>query len=545
LLLVIPVLLFLACKTPPPDPVPDGTEGPAAELRSLIELGSPVSLARAAALLGDRELAASEQGRALNAAAAALQKFIYPDVVNPFSSSEAPTTYSYYRIIRDAARGVYTQPASGSRDFLEYTLPFLAYYGTDAAPAALRSALSTLDRAAQLNSRSVLPPLFRGFVLERAGEAATAETAYRRALELAGDCYPAELGLARVLHTQGKSDEELGHLSALASRYPANIEIKKQQARLYAERREWSRTDSLIGEILRQNGRDGEFLLLRSRILLNQGLFRQAQAPLDTYASIDSSNRDYLFLRARVQAEGYRNRDAALNYLRPLVRADPNDAEKAIYMASLLLESPRAEDNTEARAILNRLLGASQATAEMLALAVEDGIRREDWRGVKPYLDRLLAQRKNSRDLLNAYQIERGLGNHAAALSHARELYNQDNSNDEAVMAYISALIDTGRQSEASRIIDQRLIAVPGGVQKSRYYYLRSRLRNNEDAVMNDLRSALFEDPRNLEALIAMFEIYHRRKDDRRAVYYLKQALSIAPDNPQIKRYEEQYRPLL
>jgi Tfp pilus assembly protein PilF len=59
---------------------------------------------------------------------------------------------------------------------------------------------------------------------------------------------------------------------------------------------------------------------------------------------------------------------------------------------------------------------------------------------------------------------------------------------------------------------------------------------------MNDLRSSLFEDPRNLEALIAMFEIYHRRRDERRAAYYLRQALVIAPDNPQLKRYEEEYR---
>jgi hypothetical protein len=62
---------------------------------------------------------------------------------------------------------------------------------------------------------------------------------------------------------------------------------------------------------------------------------------------------------------------------------------------------------------------------------------------------------------------------------------------------------------------------------------------------MNDLRSSLFEDPRNLNALLAIFEIYHRRRDERRAVYYLKQALAIAPDNPQLKRYERDYAGLL
>jgi hypothetical protein len=42
-----------------------------------------------------------------------------------------------------------------------------------------------------------------------------------------------------------------------------------------------------------------------------------------------------------------------------------------------------------------------------------------------------------------------------------------------------------------------------------------------------------------------MFEIYHRQREERRAVYYLRQALAIAPDNPRLKRYEKQYADLL
>jgi len=82
---------------------------------------------------------------------------------------------------------------------------------------------------------------------------------------------------------------------------------------------------------------------------------------------------------------------------------------------------------------------------------------------------------------------------------------------------------------------------MPGGTLKSRYFYLRSRTRSGEELVMNDLRSSLFEDPRNLAALTSMFEIYHLRKDERRAVYYLKQALALAPDNLRLKRYEAEY----
>jgi Tfp pilus assembly protein PilF len=98
-----------------------------------------------------------------------------------------------------------------------------------------------------------------------------------------------------------------------------------------------------------------------------------------------------------------------------------------------------------------------------------------------------------------------------------------------------------GRRSDAAALLEARLAAAGGGVLKSRYYYLRSLLRPGEEAAMNDLHSSLFEDPRNLSALTAMFEIYHRRRDERRALYYLKQALAIAPEDPQLKRYEAEY----
>jgi thioredoxin-like negative regulator of GroEL len=137
--------------------------------------------------------------------------------------------------------------------------------------------------------------------------------------------------------------------------------------------------------------------------------------------------------------------------------------------------------------------------------------------------------------------VERGLENRAAALSYARELYESDPANEEGVIAYISALIDIGRRSEAAALLETRLASLPGGIMKSRYYYLRSRLRSGEEAVMADLRSSLFEDPRNLNALTALFEIYHRRRDERRAVYYLKQVLALAPENAQLKRYAEEY----
>jgi tetratricopeptide (TPR) repeat protein len=423
-------------------------------------------------------------------------------------------------------------------------LPFLALI-QETRPERLEIAQIDLIRAVELNSDAVLAPFFLGLIYERSNILDAAADEFRQAYTLSVDCYPAALGLARVLETQGKRQEALRLLSDLVIRYPDNLPIKRQLAVTYYNNRDWSRADPAIAEVLQRDSRDTRFILMRAHVLVEEGQFLQAQVPLDMVGAQEPNNRLYLFLRARVQAEGYRNRDSAMNYLRAILRTYPDDDEAMVYAARLLMESSRPEDQIEGRELLRRLLAAGNPSLLVVNLALLDAIHREAWREARPYLDRLLAERRSPQDLLNAYTVERGMGNNAAALQAARELYERDTSNEEGINAYISALIDTGRNDEAGRLIESRLAVLPGGVLKGRYHYLRSRLRTTEEAVMNDLRSSLFEDPRNLNALIAMFEIYRRRRDDNRAVFYLKQALALAPDNPQVRRYASEYSALL
>ncbi|MDR1210780.1 MAG: tetratricopeptide repeat protein [Spirochaetaceae bacterium] len=533
----------------PPPPAgspaaPRTSGGMADEIRSLVEAGTPPSLLRALDLIRSRELGGSEFGRTMSAVAVTFMRRLYPDIQTQLPPFDPPQTHVYTRVIRDAERGVYTPPESNSPDYLEYVLPFLAYL-SETRGERLLSALPDLERARELKSDGVAAIYFQGLVYERSLRPAEARNAYTRAYGLSGECYPAALGLGRIMLANGELQDAVRLLTELLTRNPDNEAVKRQLALAYYENRDWSRSEQAVAEILQRNPRDGQFILIRAHIMVEQGQYLQAQAPLDLYATIDTGNRLYLLLRARVQSEGYHNRDAALNYLRSLLRAYPDDEEGAVYAAGLLMESHRAEDQAEGRALMRRLLEGGKASANIIDLALSDAIRRGAFRDAQPYLESLLSERRSSRDLLNAYTVQRGLGNNAQALSFARELYERDPSDEEGAAAYVSALIDTGRRDEAGRMIESRLAALPGGSVKSRYYYLRSRIRNGDESVMNDLRSSLFEDPRNLDALIAMFEIYHRRRDERRAVYYLKQALALSSDNPQLQRYQNEYASLL
>ena len=520
------------------------TGGLAEEVRSLIETGRLSSMTQALDIIQSRNLGGIEFGRIMNGIISVIIRNVYPDSMVRLPSQDLPQTYNYSRIIREAERGNYIRHGENSLDFFEYILPIIVI-NDFSKPEILTDAMADLLMARELRPNSVLPSYYLGLIYEHLNQFENAMISYRHALDLYSEFYPALIGIARMLKQTGEKAQAAAIYSDLIIRYPDNIGIKRYLAIIYYEDREWSRAGPAVDEILQHEPRNGEFLLMKAHILIEQGHFLQANTPLDAYASINSSDRFYLFMRARVQAEGSRNRDSALNYLRSIIRTHPNDEEALVYAVTLLMESQRSVDQNEGRELLRHLQQIAGSSITVLSLSLHDAINQENWREAQGFLNRILAVRRTTGDLIDAYHVEHGLGNNSRALSYARELYERDTANSDYIIIYISALIDNNRRDEASSMLASRLAASGSGAVISRYYYLRSRIQNNEEAALNDLRSSLFEDPRNLDAIIAMFEIYHNRREERRAVYYLRQAMSIAPDNPVVMRYEREYSSLL
>jgi tetratricopeptide (TPR) repeat protein len=516
----------------------------AEEIRSLTETGILSSMLQAVDLIRIRELSGTDFGRTIAGINTILIKLIYPDSPARLPVVDLPQTSNYTRIIREAEKGVYVKPDTASVDFFEHILPFLAVNGQTGADD-LAGILRDIEKARSLKPNSAIPPLFIGLLHQRAGRYSQAEQSFRQAYEISDECYPAMIGIAGVRRQTGNPQEAVTILTDLIVRYPDSKQIKRERAICYFESYDLLRALPAVEEILQSDPRDGEMLLIKASIQLEQGQYSQSNASLDSYASINPNNRTYLFLRAKIQAEGSRNRDSALNYLRSILRVSSDDTEVLVYAAGLLMESQHAADQAEGREILERLRRTNGSSVEVLSLSLRDAVRRESWQEAQGYLNRILAVRRSVQDLTDAYNVERGLGNNARALTFARELYDRDNSNHDYSAIYISALITSGRRDEASRLLESRFNTASSSQVKSRYYYLRSRLQTNQDEALSDLRSSLFEEPRNLDAIIAMFEIYHNRREERRAVYYLRQALAISPEHPLLKRYEKEYASLL
>ncbi|MCL2382221.1 MAG: hypothetical protein FWC64_11655 [Treponema sp.] len=548
----------------PPLPQPSGGGGGIVDqIRFHTERGTPESILYALEIIRSRDLGFTEFGRMMNFVNVTLLGTLYPSVRTQLPPRDPPLTHIYARILREVEAGVYTSPRPNSVDYLEFVLPFLAYYpdrsrspdgplqtgiAERVVPAQrFLAVLPDLRRAQALNSESVLAGYFIGVVYEQTGRLQDASTQYSRMWDQFPEFFPAALGIARIMDTQSNLAEVMRFLQDVMAHFPGNLQVKRQLALAYYRLGNWPRAGALATAILQENSRDAKFVLMRAHILVEQGQFLSAQSPLDIFATINPSNTLYLFLRARVQAEGFNNRNAALNYLRTILRSPQTPANRdihdqaTVYAARLLLTSPVAQDQDEGRELLGHLMAVPSPSLEVIALALDDAIRREAWTAARGYLNRLLGQRRSFQDLLAAHTLERAQGNNAAALAFARELHRLAPANDDGIIAYISALIDSSLTAQASTMIENRLTAVPSGPLRSRYLYLRSRIRDTEALAMADLRSSLFEYPRNLDSLIAMFEIHHHRRDERRALYYLRQALAIAPDNPRLRRYAAEY----
>lgn len=547
-------LMTLACtstqieETPLPTQAPLTNGGQAAlsrgggvadDIRALVESGIPDSLNEALDLIRSRELGGSEFGRNMNYVIVTLFKTLYPDITTTLPVADPLPNHTYTQIIRNVAQGVYIPAPADSPDFLEYILPFLAFFSPSGAKL-YAIALPDIRRAAELNPDSVLPPYFLGLIYEHTGSLKEARSSFERAVARSPACYPAAIGLARVVDASGQKQAATSMLQEMVNTYPDNMAIKRQLALNYYNNQDWSHAEPAIAEILQKDSKDADFTLMSARVLVEEGQLVQAQSALEQYAPINPNNRLYLFLRARIQAEGYRNRDAALTYLRAILKSPMVNDEISIYTARLLLESRREDDQNEGHSLLRGLLNEKDPAFSVIVLAFQDALNRKAWDEAAVYLDRVLEENRSAY-LLDAYKIEDARGNKQAALAYAREFYQQKPASEEGTLALAAALVETGVHDEASRLIENRIEALSGGSVKSQYYYLRSCLRDNDTEALEDLRSSNFEDPRNLMALVGLFEVYQRQGDERRAVFYLKQALALAPDVPELQVYKQQY----
>jgi tetratricopeptide (TPR) repeat protein len=513
--------------------------GVSARVRALCDNGSISDLNRAAAIIKENGVEQSEFGRVMGAVIATILEKVYN--LPRSAAPDLPKNHVYSKILTEADRGFYREPSRESDDYLEYVLPFLALLD-DTSYSRFAASLGDLEKAATIDPNGVLSPYFMGFALERMEKYSEAVVMYNKALSLSPECYPAAIGLARILELRGQNDEAIKMLATESRKYPDNVIIKRELAYAYFRDRDWSNAGNLLEQALEENPNDTALNLMRAAVLFETGRYVQTQALLDKLVTVIPENKELLLLRARLQNEGFKNRENAIDILTPLHKLVPDDFAVSLYLTRLKLESTVPSEQAEGRKMLQDLMRPQRAGGDIpldvIMLASSDAVRRADWQEARSYQDRILEENRTSATLLNAFRVAQGLGDNSKALALAQELVQNYPSFESGRIAYIEAIIDSGKHGDALQLINERIPVIGSGASKSRYYYLRGLLRGDMDSAISDFRASLFENPRNLDALKALIELYHKRGDERHVVYYLRQALAIAPKDPDLLQYQ-------
>ncbi len=557
-----------AIQTAEPAELSQGREERAA-IESAIVFGSPASISRALGLIASASHLKGGEAAAYRALAEGVEAIAYskdprmpgaragaPPASSapaappaPAAAPDTPPALSAALSLLEGARAgkALPVPPEAAGTALGELMPALVLFAGSSREVA-RRASEALDRFARLGSTSILPDLALGLDAERQKQVEEALSRYAAALDDAPDAWPAALGSSRVLLALGRPEQALAILEALEGRLGSSLAFDRPYAMALVENGRYAEANPLVARVLTADPQDSDFVLIRARLLVRDRLYQQALPLLDAYGTVDAANRRYLILRSQA-SEGLKNRDEALRWARRGMGVYPDDPE-LLSAAARILYSGTGSGKEEARTLAQRaaaLLGEEwtgspadraarrMASVEAVRLLASDAASRYEWAAAADYLDAAMAAAPYE-DRQLAATILRKARRYPAALDYAADWYRGQPDSEAAAEAYLRALIDSGDGASAQDLVARLLPANHSNVFRSVLFYLQSRLQKSDEAALPLLRSALMENADNPEALAALSDIHVRRKDYAKARFYLKQALALAPGDPELAR---------
>jgi predicted Zn-dependent protease len=501
-----------------------------ARLESLIMIGSPASLAEAVQAANQASLMSKADARSYAWLAYEIARLAYPELT-PAAGLEAPPETALSKAFIDARNGRPAAIAEGQSALFEL-MPLLTVFRIRTQIASI-AALAAYERFAGLGHESVLAELARGHAQERNGNAAAALASFSKAQSLAADCYPAAINASRLLVDAGKPKDALAALSGASQGVRETQSYQRAYAyALYGDGR-WAEALPLITRVLLNDPLDSRFMLMRAHLLVERGEFKLAASLLDAYASVDPNDKLYILLRARSAAENSKDLPGAIASLRRGLERYPEDQSLLLYAAELLF-SGGSKDRLEAITYAGRALKADPSSIRAFKVLLAADLAAGNGAGAAARADSIRSFYPDYDDYESLYRAYRLAGRVDESLAMARLWREKQPSSEQASLAWATLLLEQGRRGEASAFISAQLALKGGSVYRSNLFLLQSRLQPNEEAALSSLRSSLIENGLNIDALVAMTDIYMKRNDLQRARFYLKQALTLSPDRADI-----------
>ncbi|HAK47329.1 MAG TPA: hypothetical protein DCO79_15595, partial [Spirochaeta sp.] len=454
----------------------------------------------------------------------------YPVVMGDMSIPAAPLGSFYPGLFSEIKTGKVPEINQADISFISGLIVPMAVLYTDDDTIELLS-LDYINQAVQMNEKSVLPLYLRGYINERNGRYDEALADYSAALELDPSCYPAEIGTAHIYIRTGQHNAAVEIMDMLSAQYPYSIDILTTAAEARFLISDYNGALDYTSEVLRIAPDDPAILLLRAKIFLEQENIQQAGRLIEVLQRMKSEEIDFYLVKSEMERAGGDNL-SALNTLEKGRKKYPDNKEIEEAFGAILMVTGRRD---EAREILTGDGGTEDTGAQGLIVLIEDAIEMQDWKAAEEYAGRLSEADDSLKSGAAIWQVWYRQDDFAAALVVAESLYEKYPDSTDSAIIYIRTLLSMNRRLQAERILDKKIPLEKDAEKRSELYYLKSRADDTEETQLQSLRSALFENLQNIEALISISILYTEMGDVRKAYRYIKQAAAIDSENEEIK----------
>ena len=467
-------------------------------------------------------------------------------LVNVPAVSQVSGLGASYLAIMDSAKSGIFENRKGEKDFFLTVLPALVILSSTENTGYYADAETALLSGLKMKPDSVLCNYLLGKLYEKQKQYEKAVACFEKATEPGTTVFEVLYEKAACLVALGHYEAASSILDRLVIQFPSDVQVLKLYANATLLMGDFPRAELYASQVLQQNPSDLEFVLFRAKIFVETGEYLKASSLLDVYAKSFPTQHEYLLLRAKLQKEWNKNLTVAISTIEKALSLYPDDEDIILYSAQLASETGSRVSGKTGVQLAELILKDDPDNVKGLQYSVQSLYNEGRYSEAYTLSKKLLGDKAvPQRAVLMHTKVCLAMHYNDEAWKYAASLYEKNSDNIEIIQHYIEVMIKTGRTQSASKLINSMLSGTPSANLKSFLFYERSFLTSNEGTVLSDLRSSLIANPRNSDALFRMYQIYYGRKDYRKAQYYLKQVVSLNPNDEKYLRLNSELDQLL
>ena len=514
-----------------------------------LEIASPSSINRGLNKMRKAAIEYTESERVIYNISSRIMSEVWSkenQLVNVPAVSQVSGLGASYLAIMDSAKSGIFENRKGEKDFFLTVLPALVILSSTENTGYYADAETALLSGLKMKPDSVLCNYLLGKLYEKLKQYEKAVACFEKATEPGTTVFEVLYEKAACLVALGHYEAASSILDRLVIQFPSDVQVLKLYANATLLMGDFPRAELYASQVLQQNPSDLEFVLFRAKIFVETGEYLKASSLLDVYAKSFPTQHEYLLLRAKLQKEWNKNLTVAISTIEKALSLYPDDEDIILYAAQLASETGSRVSGKTGVQLAELILKDDPDNVKGLQYSVQSLYNEGRYSEAYTLSKKLLGDKAvPQRAVLMHTKVCLAMHYNDEAWKYAASLYEKNSDNIEIIQHYIEVMIKTGRTQSASKLINSMLSGTPSANLKSFLFYERSFLTSNEGTVLSDLRSSLIANPRNSDALFRMYQIYYGRKDYRKAQYYLKQVVSLNPNDEKYLRLNSELDQLL